>query len=48
MEILLIVAIAALAFVSALRRSHERSARYKGYYVSTSYRAKMARASRVR
>jgi hypothetical protein len=44
MEFLLIAAIAALVFVSALRRSRERSARYTGHYVSTSYRAKMARA----
>jgi hypothetical protein len=44
MEFILIGLITALAVSSALRRSRERATRYSGYYVSTSYRARCARA----
>lgn len=44
MEILLIGLVVSLAVVRSLRHSNERNARIDGYYVSRSYRARIARA----
>lgn len=44
MEFMLIGLVVALTVARAMRNSQERNARLTGYYVSTSYRARMARA----
>ena len=44
MEFMLIGLVVALTVARSMRNSHERNTRIDGYYVSTSYRAKTARA----
>lgn len=48
MGILLIGLVVALTVSRSLRHSRERTIRLNGYYVSKSYRARMARAHGVR